>query len=154
MRNMKFNNIVLSLTDDNMDTLIEDKSKEGLAIAVNNLFIASLYERGEEFCNHAKTIPGGILPLYADVLKAGCDFHKDGTMVVKQNGRTIPLKMYMIKNYFEGILLKIQLDEGLDSAINFMDKNIEEAKEIKDQQRRDGNLREKHELPKSPFKVN
>jgi hypothetical protein len=136
MLNVKFsNNITFFLTDDAMETMIEDKSNPNKTeyVTINNLGICSLYERGKEFCFTYAPKNNGVIFLEAELFDIKCAFYKNGDINIAQISKHghVAINYNMIAYYYNNIICNIMLKEKMDNGTEFIDddrrKDIEKT---------------------------
>ena len=123
--------ITFTLTDNFMDTIIEEKEngKSNGIIILNNLAMVSLAERSPEFCKiMAVQQPDHKLPLKADIFNLKADFYPDMRIVLYQNNYRILTVYDMFKKYYEEILCNIMVNENISNPNEFEKNNIDDLK--------------------------
>lgn len=124
MNCMVFNKIKMTLTEDFMDTLIEDTEHKRI-IVVNNLFICNMAINGNWFFEQALRQPDGILPMESDLfpnLEVRCVFcTRDFVITDVVNGLSIVVNQNMFIDYYNHILCNIRKKENIENT-NFVRK--------------------------------
>ena len=115
------NGIKFSLTDDAMETIIDDTINKK-AICVNNLCICSIYEKGKWFAEQSLKQPDKMFPVKADLFKICLDCYNDGSMIIYRNDCKINIHYNMVKFYYERVLCNVILKEKFKDGTDFYKK--------------------------------